>query len=79
MALEQTKQSQMQFKRCLLTQNESFCTWPPVRTGPALDRTYSAIGACLLGGTRVPYVISLDPRTGAQPRPPAGAGRGALK
>jgi hypothetical protein len=39
----------------------------------------SAIGACLLGGTRVRQVISLGARTGAQPRPPAGAGSGVLE
>jgi hypothetical protein len=42
-------------------------------------RTDSALGACLLGGTRVRLVISLDPGTGAQARPPTGAGAGVLK
>jgi hypothetical protein len=42
-------------------------------------RTDLALGACLLGGTRVRLVISPDPGTGAQTRPPTGAGTGVLK
>jgi hypothetical protein len=50
-----------------------------LRDHPGTSRAYSALGACLFGGTRVPHVISLDPGTGAQTRPPACAGTGVLK
>jgi hypothetical protein len=54
--------------RFIRAQNQVICAATQPDSGSKPYAKYSAIGACLLGGTCVRHVISLDPRTGAQPR-----------